>query len=95
MLRRSSIPRLSVLLPGLIAIWATAIVLLHGPVFLLYIALHCVTTGVFAALMWVSERRHVRPVSLDGSIAAGNRTTPVSANTKHGELTAAAVQVTP
>ncbi len=49
------IPRLQVLLPTLLAAWLLGCVAVHGPAIFAYLAMHAVTTGVFATLMWRAE----------------------------------------
>ena len=48
--------KLSVLLPGIIALWATACCLAHGSAILLYVGLQVLTTGFFALQMYRVEK---------------------------------------
>ena len=50
------LPRLSILLPVCIAIWAISCFVNHGPAIVLYIGLHLATSGVFAFMIWKAER---------------------------------------
>ena len=49
------IPRLQILLPTLLASWLLGCIAVHGPSIFAYLAMHALTTGVFAALMWRAE----------------------------------------
>lgn len=48
--------RLSILLPSILVAWLVGCVAVHGPVIFAYLAMHAVTTGVFATMMWRAER---------------------------------------
>lgn len=52
----TNLSRLSVLLPSILVAWLIGCVSVHGPVIFAYLAMHAVTTGVFATFMWRAER---------------------------------------
>lgn len=54
---KSLIPRLSILIPTLLAVWLATVVVLHGPAMIVYVVLHLLTTGVFAFAMWKTEKK--------------------------------------
>lgn len=64
--QRSLIPRLSILIPTLLAIWLATVVALHGPAMIAYVVLHVLTTGVFAFAMWNAEKKHASTTTTTG-----------------------------
>ncbi len=64
--QKSLIPRLSILIPTLLAVWLATVVALHGPAMIAYVVLHIVTTGVFAFGMWKVEKKHGSTVATGG-----------------------------
>ena len=63
---KSIIPRLSILIPTLLAVWLATVVALHGPAMIGYVVLHLATTGVFAYGMWQTEKKFANKTSTDG-----------------------------
>ncbi|MFK7818213.1 MAG: hypothetical protein AB8G99_05825 [Planctomycetaceae bacterium] len=63
---KSIIPRLSILIPTLLAIWLATVVYLHGPAMIVYVVLHLAITGVFAFKMWQTEKKFANTVSTSG-----------------------------
>ena len=66
MSQKSLIPRLSILIPTLLAVWLATVVALHGPAMIAYVVLHIATTGVFAFGMWKVEQKHVSTAAKGG-----------------------------
>lgn len=64
--QKSLIPRLSILIPTLLAIWLATVVALHGPAMIAYVVLHIGTTGVFAFAMMKAEKKHTSTVATTG-----------------------------
>ncbi len=56
---KSIIPRLSILIPTLLAVWLATVVALHGPAMIGYVVLHLATTGLFAYGMWKTEQKYL------------------------------------
>lgn len=54
---KSIIPRLSILIPTLLAVWLATVVALHGPAMIGYVVFHLATTGLFAYGMWKTEQK--------------------------------------
>lgn len=66
MATKSIIPRLSILIPTLLALWLATVVALHGPAMIGYVVLHLATTGVFAYGMWQTEKKFANKAVTDG-----------------------------
>lgn len=58
MASKSVIPRLSILIPTLLAVWLATVVALHGPAMIAYVVMHLATTGLFAFGMWKTEQKY-------------------------------------
>lgn len=63
---KSMIPRLSILIPTLLAVWLATVVALHGPAMIGYVVLHLATTGLFAFGMWKTEQKYSSKVGTSG-----------------------------
>lgn len=70
MATKSAIPRLSILIPTLLAVWLATVVMLHGPAMIAYVVMHLITTGLFAFGMWKTEQKFARTGSVAGSEAS-------------------------
>jgi hypothetical protein len=77
------LPKLTILLPTVLVAWLVGCVAVHGPAIFAYLAMHVVTTGVFATFVLRAERR------------AQNSSTSASASKVAGPQTSAKTDRTP
>ncbi len=85
----SIIPRLSILIPTLLALWLATVVALHGPAMIAYVVMHACTTGLFAWGMWKTEKKYASH-SGNGSQSTGLLTKPQASDQKSGQEVAVA-----
>lgn len=75
MAAKSIIPRLSILIPVLLAVWLATVVAFHGPAMIGYVVLHLATTGLFAYGMWKTEKKYSSKSTLGGASPMLNKST--------------------
>ncbi len=83
---KSIIPRLSILIPTLLAVWLATVVALHGPAMIGYVVLHLVTTGLFAYGMWKTEKEHTSKVVTGGPSPMLSKPSSESTQTKESDV---------
>jgi hypothetical protein len=67
------IPSLTILLPTILIAWLVGCVAVHGPAIFAYLAMHAVTTGVFATLVWRAERAMQKSSSVNVATTTPSR----------------------